>query len=183
MSDRILTNGQPVPADGSHKAIDPLTGQQKGYIVLTAEERAKGFVKPVRKAYIHEKCGDRTSMGSALAETYARDPYFYSGTFCCNCGAHFPLDQFHWEDGEPMDPLKQEDWAADQSRIKQNRETLARLELEKKERAEFWRLKAKYYPAEEVTPAQEAPWCCLCGTRHTIRSPCSQAQRQGDDHG
>jgi len=41
-------------------------------------------------------------MGLSLAETYARDPGFYSGTFCCNCGSRFPLDQFKWLDGEPV---------------------------------------------------------------------------------
>lgn len=35
-------------------------------------------------------------MGQALAETYARDPGFYTGTFCCQCREHFPLDQFVW---------------------------------------------------------------------------------------
>jgi hypothetical protein len=35
-------------------------------------------------------------MGQTLAETYARDPAFYSGTFCCGCGKHFPVG----EDGE-----------------------------------------------------------------------------------
>jgi hypothetical protein len=41
-------------------------------------------------------------MGQALAETYARNPYFYSGTFCCCCHAHFPVGEdgeFVWEDG------------------------------------------------------------------------------------
>jgi hypothetical protein len=28
-------------------------GQQKGYVVLSAEERAKGFVRPVRQSYVH----------------------------------------------------------------------------------------------------------------------------------
>ena len=60
------------------------------------EERAKGFIRPVRQSYIHEKCRVVTRMGLALAETYARDPYFYSGTFCCGCGTHFPVG----EDGE-----------------------------------------------------------------------------------
>jgi hypothetical protein len=145
MRDRQLTTGAPVPEDGSHRELRA-DGQQKAYVVMTPEERAKGFVKPVRRSYIHEKCGTLTSMGHALSETYARDPYFYSGTFCVGCSAHFDLDQFHWNDGEPMDPLKQEAWAADQERIRQNRETLARVELEKKERAEYRRLKAKYEP-------------------------------------
>lgn len=74
-------------------------GQQEGYIVLAEEERAKGFVRPVRKSYVHEKCGTVTTMGRTLAETYARNPFFYSGTFCCGCGAHFPVGpkgEFVW---------------------------------------------------------------------------------------
>jgi len=71
-------------------------GQQEGYVVLAEEERAKGFVRPVRRSYVHQKCGVVTTMGQTLAETYARDPYFYSGTFCCGCGKHFPVG----EDGE-----------------------------------------------------------------------------------
>jgi hypothetical protein len=145
MSNTQLTDGSPVPEDRSHTE-NRGDGQQKGYVVLSPEERAKGFVKPVRKSYIHQKCGTLTTMGRSLAETYARDPNFYSGTFCVGCGAHFNLDQFDWEDGEPMDTGKQEAWATDQARIRQNRETLVRIELEKKERAEFARLKAKYEP-------------------------------------
>ncbi len=113
-SARVLVDGSPVTED--HREINPATGQQKDYVVLSAEERAKGFVRPVRRSYIHlgklpegqqyeypyrkafpGGCGALTSMALALAETYARDPGFYSGTFCCSCMAHFPLDQFVWE--------------------------------------------------------------------------------------
>ncbi len=66
-------------------------GQQKTYLVLSDEERAKGFVRAVHRTYLHVACGTTTSMGQALAETYARDPKFYSGTFCCHCGKHFNL--------------------------------------------------------------------------------------------
>ena len=75
-------------------------GQQEGYVVLAEEERAKGFVRPVRRSYKHLKCGVVTTMGQTLAETYARDPYFYSGAFCCGCGTHFPVGedgQFVWD--------------------------------------------------------------------------------------
>ena len=89
-----LTDGSPVTPD--HRTIDPATGMQKGYVVLSEEERAKGFVRPVRRTYTHLKCGTDTTMGQALAETYARDPGFYSGTFCVNCRAHFPVDEFVW---------------------------------------------------------------------------------------
>jgi hypothetical protein len=74
-------------------------GQQRDYLVLAAAERAKGFVEPVRRSYVHEKCGSTTTMGLSLAETYARCPNFYSGTFCCACGAHFPVGasgEFVW---------------------------------------------------------------------------------------
>lgn len=89
-----LTDGSPVTAD--HREINPATGQQKGYVVLSAAERAKGFVRPFRDAYRHLKCGTITTMGRSLAETYAAQPDFYSGTFCAQCRAHFPVG----EDGE-----------------------------------------------------------------------------------
>jgi hypothetical protein len=92
-SARVLTDGSPVTED--HREIGA-NGQQKGYVVLSATERAKGFVRPVRNTYKHNTCGSITSMGTALAETYARDPKFYSGTFCTTCRAHFPLDEFVW---------------------------------------------------------------------------------------
>ncbi len=93
-----LTDGTPVTPD--HREIDPATGMQKGYVVLSEYERAKGFVRPVRRSYIHDKCGGLTTMGIALAETYAADPYFYSGTFCCHCRNHFPVGdegEFVWD--------------------------------------------------------------------------------------
>lgn len=93
-SARVLTDGSPVTPD--HRELRP-DGQQKGYVVLTEEERHKGFVRPVRQTYKHKTCGMTTHMGIALAETYARDPGFYNGTFCVTCGAHFPLDQFVWQ--------------------------------------------------------------------------------------
>mgnify|MGYP003385323992 CR=1 FL=1 len=89
-----LTDGSPVTPD--HREINPATGMQKGYVVLSDSERAKGFVRPVRRTYVHSKCGVPTTMGQAIAETYARQPNFYSGTFCCGCGTHFPVG----EDGE-----------------------------------------------------------------------------------
>jgi hypothetical protein len=150
-SQRTLTDGSPVPADHSH-IENRGDGQQKGYVVLSEAERAKGFVRPVRRAYVHigppqsknlrdltddEKvryagygylkyeeypperapvtgrfwtqemldrlgkgCGTLTTMGLALAETYARDPKFYSGTFCCGCGKHYPVGadgEFVWD--------------------------------------------------------------------------------------
>lgn len=98
MSKITLTDGSPVTPD--HREIDPATGMQKGYVVLSAEERAKGFVRPVRHSYIHDKCGTVTTMGQALAETYAREPAFYGGTFCSGCRAHFPVGaagEFTWD--------------------------------------------------------------------------------------
>lgn len=95
-----LTDGSPVPEDRSHTQ-DRGDGQQKGYVILSAEERAKGFVRPVRRSYIHLKCNSTTTMGQSIAETYARDPKFYSGTFCVTCGDHFPVGpdgEFVWLD-------------------------------------------------------------------------------------
>lgn len=95
------TDGKPF----DRKAPARPDGQHQNYIVLTEDERRKGFVRPVRYAYIHEKCCTRTTMGQAIAETYARDPEFYGATFCCGCRAHFPVGphgEFHWEDGSKV---------------------------------------------------------------------------------
>lgn len=94
---RTLTDGRQIYPE--HRNLKP-NGQQNDYVVLAEEERAKGFVRPVRRSYKHLKCGDVTTMGQTLAETYARDPSFYSGTFCCCCRAHFPVGadgEFVWQ--------------------------------------------------------------------------------------
>jgi hypothetical protein len=85
-------------ADGTqvypeHRNVDPKTGMQKGYIVLAEEERAKGFVRPVRNVYTHLKCGGETRMAGTIAETLARDPKFYSGGYCVHCRGHFPIGE------------------------------------------------------------------------------------------
>ena len=72
----------------------PNKGQQAAYLVLSEEERAKGFVMPVYRKYRHMKCGADTTMGQALCETYARNPKFYGGKFCCFCGTHFDLFEY-----------------------------------------------------------------------------------------
>jgi hypothetical protein len=80
-----LSGGGPITPE--HLELKP-NGQQKGY-----------FVRPVRDAYRHEKCGQITTMSKDLAETYARDPHFYSGTFCSTCRSHFPVGEtgeFTW---------------------------------------------------------------------------------------
>lgn len=123
------------------------------YLVLSDEERAKGFVRPVRLSYIHvgppgprfplreltdeeadgdnayvryeeypeserpklrrgwtqaqidaigKGCGAVTTMGLAIAETYAREPHFYGATFCVACSMHRPVGkdgEFIWDDG------------------------------------------------------------------------------------
>lgn len=90
-----LVSGAPVPADRSHTEIKD-NGQQRDYVVLSQDERSKGFVRPYRDAYRHLKCGSITTMGRSIAETYARDPDFYNGTFCTTCRGYFPVG----EDGE-----------------------------------------------------------------------------------
>jgi hypothetical protein len=124
--------------------------QAEAYLVLSAEERAKGFVRPVRSAYVHlgaagpkhplrdltdeqrerysvagyvkfeaypesdaaatgrywtqaqldrvgKGCHSVTTMGEALAETYARDPRFYGATYCVRCQKHLAVGEFTWD--------------------------------------------------------------------------------------
>lgn len=99
------------------------TGQHPSYIVLCPDERAKGFTRPYRDAYRHVGhleqlvddngndshqvrlggCNTETKMGKALSETYARDPNFYSHTFCVRCNRHLPVAEFVWTaDGQQV---------------------------------------------------------------------------------
>ncbi len=83
-------------------------GQQEVYLVLSVEDRAAGFVRPLRFSYRHISCNAATTVAQSIAETYARNPKFYGGTFCAQCGSHFPLQidgqpQFLWtSDGQPV---------------------------------------------------------------------------------
>jgi hypothetical protein len=125
--------------------------QNEAYLVLSQEERDKGFVRPLRDTYVHvgprgpkyplrdltpeEKsqhsnqeyvkyeaypeseypivgrswtqkqldevgkgCGGVTTMGLAIAETYARDPKFYGSTYCVGCRMHRAVGEFRWKD-------------------------------------------------------------------------------------
>lgn len=80
------TNEEPVP-------------QNDAYLVLSEEERAKGFKRPLRHSYKHLACGKITSMSQGIAETYARDPKFYGATYCTTCYKHLPVYEFTWLDG------------------------------------------------------------------------------------
>lgn len=72
------------------------------YLVLSDEDRAAGFVRPVRRTYVHNTCGVATTMNQAIAETYARDPTFYGSTYCVGCRMHLPVDEFRWDDGQTV---------------------------------------------------------------------------------
>jgi len=134
-----------------HGTDDKPVPQNEVYLVLSAEERAKGFVRPVRAAYRHvgapgpkyplramnaeeieetvgfpyiafepypkgehgsalgrywtqgqlnaagKGCDTVTTMATALAETYAREPGFYGSTYCVNCSRHLPVADFVWD--------------------------------------------------------------------------------------
>lgn len=98
--------------DPGLKDIDPKTNMQRKYLVLSEQERAKGFVRPVRRAYVHTKCGTETTMGLAIAETYARNPQFYGGTYCVHCQDHFPVGaegEFVWSKPREGTPLGEQD--------------------------------------------------------------------------
>jgi|ERR1041384_1129430 hypothetical protein len=74
--------------------------QAEVYLVLSDEERAQGFVRPLRFGYLHLTCGTVTLMGQAIAETYARNPGFYGATYCVHCQKHRPVGadgEFVWD--------------------------------------------------------------------------------------
>lgn len=93
-----LTTDPTDPRLGHGSDLEP-GPQNDVYLILSAEERAKGFVRPVRRTYVHTVCGVATTMSQPLAETYARDPKFYGATYCVGCQMHKPVGEFHWDDG------------------------------------------------------------------------------------
>lgn len=99
-----LSGRPPVPGHEYGPApapIDSATGMHADYWVLSAEERAKGFVRPLRRTYRHMTCGTTTTMAQALAETCARDPAYYTATMCVYCRGHFPVGpdgEFRWSE-------------------------------------------------------------------------------------
>jgi len=98
-SDPRLTHGadtEPVP-------------QAEVYLVLSAEERARGYVRPLRLSYRHLTCGVVTTMGVSLAETYSARPAFYAATYCCYCRMHRPVGadgEFVWIEHDGSDGPK-----------------------------------------------------------------------------
>ncbi|HEX3643139.1 MAG TPA: hypothetical protein VHV10_17775 [Ktedonobacteraceae bacterium] len=72
----------------THGVDNAPTPQADTYLVLSDEERAKGFVRPVRRSYQHLVCGAVTTMSQPIAETYARNPHFYGATYCVACQQH-----------------------------------------------------------------------------------------------
>lgn len=85
--------------------IDQKTKQHRDHWVLPKSELAKGFIRPVRDRYRHLKCGQVTTMGMPIAETYARKPDFYGATFCAHCLQYLPVGsggEFEWLDGSKV---------------------------------------------------------------------------------
>ena len=84
-------------------------GQFENHPGLPDNERAQEKRKlPFRHTYIHKRelggCGKKTQMPRHCAETYAVDPTFYKATFCCECKAYRPVNEFvWWDDGKNLD--------------------------------------------------------------------------------
>jgi len=68
------------------------------YETIPEDQRIVNIIRPYRDRYIHMNCGSMTRMSRDIAETYSTDPTFYSHTYCCYCGDHFPVAQFVWVD-------------------------------------------------------------------------------------
>lgn len=89
----------------THGTDDAPVPQAPVYLVLSDEERAKGFVRPLRTSYVHTVCGTETTMAASIAETYARQPGFYGATYCVRCAKHLPVGadgEFEWDDGSKV---------------------------------------------------------------------------------
>ena len=72
-------------------------GQYESYPTIDDGE----FVQEPRASYIHEACGTKTTMSSELQKSVARDPTYYSHTYCAGCQEHVLIEEVSWtRDGE-----------------------------------------------------------------------------------
>ena len=78
------------------------TDQAEVYLVLSDDQIAAGYVRPVRRSYVHDHCGLTTKMSDAIARTYAANPKFYGATYCVGCRRHLPVTEFKWRDGSEV---------------------------------------------------------------------------------
>lgn len=102
MKKETVRGNEPIQTECGAPTCERLPdGQYKDHFVLSEEDRKKGFIRPVRTSYKHTVCGVVTHMPQKCAESYAVNPSFYSGTFCCGCGDYFPVGvngDFIWLD-------------------------------------------------------------------------------------
>lgn len=73
------TDGRSVDAVREEQRANPNAGQHKSYLILSDEERAKGYVRPVRRSYKHVGLADpKYPLRDLTPEEHARyDTYGY----------------------------------------------------------------------------------------------------------
>lgn len=72
-------------------------GQYENYPTIDEGE----FEQEPRSTYIHvDGCGKATTMSKSLVKSVARNPDYYSHTFCSGCTEHVPVEEVQWKDGE-----------------------------------------------------------------------------------
>jgi hypothetical protein len=80
----------------------------EGYVAFEAygPERAPVLGRYWTPKQLASGCGTVTTMGRALAETYAAQPTFYGRTFCTRCGDYFDVGvkgEFVWIEHDGTD--------------------------------------------------------------------------------
>lgn len=88
------------PADSGfgYGTRDPQTGMYERHPVLLEGN----FQRPVRHLYIHARCTGATRCGALIANTFARNPKFYTHTYCRVCRGYYEVGEFCWSNGEPV---------------------------------------------------------------------------------
>ena len=64
------------PRDARLREVDPKTGLQAAYLVLSDEECAKGFVRPYRDEYVHVGARPKFEVRDLTAEEHERYDQF-----------------------------------------------------------------------------------------------------------
>jgi hypothetical protein len=70
---------------------------------LTQTEINMGYVRPIRRVFVHSVCGMTTPLGGPLVARFAREPDFLLRVYCQQHGTASNADQFTWaEDSQTV---------------------------------------------------------------------------------
>ena len=81
------------------RLLDEIRETNLSYLLLAQQLIREDRAEATFRLGISEEVADavREKQATDIAETYARDPKFYGGTYCVSCRMHRPVAEFTWD--------------------------------------------------------------------------------------